>query len=70
MTKKRIGQIAGVGAAALLASTGALFCYNNSNNNNQKTETTTVSEATKDHWKQKKLVPKKQTRKQTKLPRK
>ena len=32
MTRKKIGQIAGVGAAALLISCGALFCFENNGN--------------------------------------
>ena len=70
MTKKRIGQIAGVGAAALLVSTGALFCYNNSNDNNQKTETTTVSEATKEPLEAKKVSTKETDKKTEKVAKK
>ena len=73
MTKKRIGQIAGVGAAALLVSGGALFCYGNNDSSSnlvQQPETTMVSEATKEPVAAKKVSTKATKKKKNKVAKK
>ena len=71
MTKKRIGQIAGVGAAAaLLVSCGALFCFENGSNQQAGTETTTVSETTKAPIEVKKVSTKETAKEKSKAAKK